>query len=127
MYKVFRRSISHKLFIFIFISLKNLFNWTKHSLEGISLDVNNFSWSLAFNTSLSRSISDQRNFTKIVSFLEFVDCLFLFLGNEVSFGDQVEFVALFSFSNDVVSNIIILLFQDIAKLIPFVWINFRQN
>lgn len=121
------KSFSNILLIFFFIALKNLLNGPEHSLERISVDANNSGGRDALDTSLPRSVSDKSNFTKIVSLVKFKHFFGLFFGNKLSFSNHVEFVSFLPFFDNIVSCIVVLLFQDITELFLLIWVDFRKN
>lgn len=56
---VYSRSICHELLVLLLISLEDLLDGTKHSLKGVSFDVDNLGRSLALDASLSRCVANQ--------------------------------------------------------------------
>jgi hypothetical protein len=123
--RIIQASFAYVLFVFFLISFKDLFNRAKHSLESFSINADNSSWCNAFHTCLSRSVSDQSNLSKIITFFELEYFFRLFLCDKSSFCDHVKLIPLLALFYDILSYVVALFFQDIAKLFSFIWVYLR--
>lgn len=121
------KSFTNILLVFLLVPLKDLLNGPKHSLKRIPINADNPGGSHAFNTGLPGGVPNKGNLSEVVTFLELEYFLALLLCDEFALGDHVEFVALFALFHDVVPNVVVLLFQDVAQLLHFVRVDFGQE
>ena len=68
-------SVAHKLFVFLLVALQDFFDGAEHPLEGISFDANYLRFCDAFHSCLSRGVSNQGDFSKIVPTFELINLL----------------------------------------------------
>lgn len=122
---IFKIKSSNILFIFFFISFKYFLNRAKHSFKRISINAYNSCCSQTFNTCLPSSVSNQSNFSKVVTLVELKNFFRLFFGDQFSFSNHIKLVSFFSLLYNIISWVVSFFFQNITQLLFLIWINFR--
>mgnify|MGYP006897108187 CR=1 FL=1 len=124
------RSLEKIFLVLVHVPLENILHRTQQPLKSITINRDNPALSFSLNTSLSNSILNQSDFSKVISFLVFENLLYFrtltlfLLCNQFSLSNHVKTVSFLSLLHNVTSSCKLLFFQGITKLFLFVRVNF---
>lgn len=126
-------SLSHIFFVLLHVSAQNLFDRAKQSFKSVSVYPYYLAWSRSLDACLSHRVLNQCNFSEIISFLIWKNCLWLstavlhFLSDQIPFSNHIKSISAFSLLHDVLFRAVAFLFQWVTKLLFLIMVHFREN